>query len=173
MKVGALSLPRAGVSHTVGIGEYHIVTERNGVLISYGLGSCVALCLWEPIRCVGGMAHIMLPASAGGALPSSVPAKFADQALAGMLEEFDRLRLSRGQLVAKIAGGAQMFAMSDQTGVLAVGRRNVERVLGLLRQERIPVIGEHTGGSVGRTVVFVNATGRLHIQTIGSGEDEI
>jgi chemotaxis protein CheD len=173
MKGGPLTLPTAARILSVGIGELQITADRGAVLVSYGLGSCVALCLWDASRLVAGMAHVMLPSAPNGSVPSSTPAKFADQAIVAMLREFERLRVDRGRLVAKIAGGAQMFSAAGKPDLLAIGQRNVERIKELLRLCQIPLVAEQTGGSAGRTVTFVPTTGRLLIKTIGSGESEI
>ena len=173
MKGGSLTITKAGTILTVGIGELQITGDRQTVLVSYGLGSCVAVCLWDPARFVAGMAHVMLPASPSGAVSSGTPAKFADHAMAALLRELDRLSVDRNRLVAKIAGGAQMFSTAGKPDVLAVGQRNVERIKELLRANQLPLVAEQTGGRSGRTVTFTPTTGKLHIKTIGSGEREI
>jgi chemotaxis protein CheD len=170
---GLTTLPKAGTILTVGIGEVHVTADRHSVLVSYGLGSCVALCLWDATRSVAGMAHVMLPMATGPTTPGSTPAKFADHALDVLLAELSRLRVDRGRLVAKIAGGAQMFGAAGQADILAVGKRNVERIKHLLQANQIPLVAEQTGGRAGRTVSFLPTTGRLFIKTIGSGESEI
>lgn len=173
MRGGAETLPRSSTVLAVGIGELQVTADRSCLLVSYGLGSCVAVCLWDARHVVAGMAHVMLPEASVGHRPSSVPAKFADQAVVALLDNLDRLRADRSRLVAKIAGGAQMFSPIGQADMLAVGQRNVERVKEMLRRRQIPLVGEDTGGRSGRTVTFVPTTGKLLVKMIGSGEREI
>lgn len=173
MKGGTLTLPKAGTVLAVGIGELQITADRSAILVSYGLGSCVALCLWDSVRLIAGMAHVMLPSAPPGAAASVAPAKFADGAMTAMLHELDRLKVDRSRVVAKIAGGAQMFAVAGRPDTLAIGQRNVERIKELLRTHQIPLVAEQTGGQAGRTVTLRPTTGKLAIKTIGSGETEI
>lgn len=173
MKGGPLTLPQAGTVIAVGIGELQITADRRTLLVSYGLGSCVALCLWDPARAVAGMAHVMLPAAPTATGSTATPAKFADHALVALLRDLDRVGAERGRLVAKIAGGAQMFNVLGKQDLLGVGQRNVERVKELLREAHLPLVGEDTGGSAGRTVTLRPGTGKLHVKTIGRGESEL
>ena len=94
---GLTTLPKAGTILTVGIGEVQVTADRHSILVSYGLGSCVALCLWDSTRPAAGMAHVMLPVTTTPAAPSSTPAKFADHTLDALLAELGRLRVDRGR----------------------------------------------------------------------------
>ena len=155
----------------VGMADYK-VGRAPSTLISYGLGSCIGVSLYDPQTKIGGLLHIMLPASTQ-ARASDNPAKFADTGIPLLLGDVLQLGASRSRLVAKIAGGAQMFAFANATDVMRVGSRNAESVKKLLRDLGIRVIAEDTGGNYGRTVQIDLETGVYKVKTIDKGEKEI
>ena len=155
----------------VGMADYK-VGRAPSTLISYGLGSCIGVSLYDPQTKIGGLLHIMLPDSTQ-ARASDNPAKFADTGIPLLLGDVLQLGASRSRLVAKIAGGAQMFAFANATDVMRVGSRNAESVKKLLRDLGIRVIAEDTGGNYGRTVQIDLETGVYKVKTIDKGEKEI
>jgi len=155
----------------VGMADYK-VGRSPSTLISYGLGSCIGISLYDPQTKIGGLLHIMLPDSTQ-ARASDNPAKFADTGLPLMLNDVISMGASRSRLVAKIAGGAQMFAFSNATDIMRVGTRNAEAVKKILRDMGIRVIAEDTGGSYGRTVQIDLTNGVYKVKTIDRGEKEI
>lgn len=155
----------------VGMADYK-VGQAPSTIISYGLGSCIGISLYDPQAKVGGLLHIMLPDSTQ-ARPTDNPAKFADTGLPLMLKDVLALGASRAKLVAKIAGGAQMFAFANATDIMRVGVRNAEAAKRILRELNIRLIAEDTGGSYGRTVSIDMETGVYKVKTIDKGEKEI
>ena len=155
----------------VGMADYK-VGRSPSVLISYGLGSCIGISLYDPQRKIGGLLHIMLPDSTQ-ARTSDNPAKFADTGIPLMINDVIALGASRSRLVAKIAGGAQMFAFSNATDIMRVGTRNAETCKQILKRNGIRVIAEDTGGNYGRTVSIDLATGSYKVKTIDRGEKNI
>ena len=139
------------------------------VLSSTGLGSCIGICLWDPVTRVGGLAHIMLPSSAL-ARKNDNRGKFADTAIPALVEEMERLGASRSRLVAKIAGGAQMFSLPGDSGIMKIGQRNTESTRETLKELGIKLLGSDVGANYGRSISFYPADGRLHIRTIEHGE---
>jgi chemotaxis protein CheD len=138
-------------------------------LITYGLGSCVGIVLYDAKRKIGGMAHFMLPSSLS-ASDRSNKAKFADTAVPLLLEKLEKLGARRAALVAKIAGGAHMFSANTSSDVIKVGARNAVAATDILRRLGIPLHANETGGTFGRTIELQTATGQLYIKTIGHGE---
>lgn len=134
-------------------------------LTTLGLGSCVGLVLYDSKNKIGGMAHIMLPNSSINKDISN-KAKFADTAF----QELLRLLLSRGanrqKLIAKLAGGANMFTSSAHDDIIKVGQRNVYMCRRLLNEHSIPITAEDTGGNYGRTIEFCCETSLLKIRTV-------
>ena len=150
----------------VGMADYK-VGRSPSTLISYGLGSCIGVSLYDPQKKVGGLLHIMLPDSTQ-ARASDNPAKFADTGIPLMLQEVIGLGASKSRLVAKLAGGAQMFAFANATDIMRVGTRK-----NILRRNGIKVIAEDTGGNYGRTVQIDLNTGVYKVKTIDRGEKDI
>ena len=155
----------------VGMADYKTGTYPNS-LISYGLGSCIGIALFDPITKVGGLAHIMLPDSTQARI-SENPAKFADTAIPLMLQEMIRLGAVRTRVVAKISGGAQMFKFANATDIMRVGERNAEATIKTLKELDIRIIASDTGGNYGRTVELKLDTGIYKIKTIDKGQKEL
>jgi chemotaxis protein CheD len=154
------------------------VSGDSEILASYGLGSCVAVAMYDPLKKVGGLAHVMLPESRG-TNNEETPGKFADVAVSRLVEELVQLGARRNGLRCKIVGGSQMFDLSgdDQrtTGSphTHIGARNVEGVRQELKKLRIPLVGEDTGGNYGRSVKFNTSTGEVEVKSIFHGLSSI
>ena len=155
----------------VGMADYK-VGRAPSTIISYGLGSCIGISLYDPQAKAGGLLHIMLPDSTQ-ARPTDNPAKFADTGLPLMLRDVLELGASRTRLVAKIAGGAQMFAFANATDIMRVGARNAEAAKKILKELNIRLLSEDTGGKYGRTVQIDLDDGVYKVKTIDKGEKEI
>ena len=155
----------------VGMADYK-VGSAPATIISYGLGSCIGISIYDPQTKIGGLLHIMLPDSTQSR-PSENPAKFADTGIPLMLADILQLGASRSRLVAKLAGGAQMFAFANATDIMRVGARNAAAAKKILQDLRIPVLAEDTGGTFGRTVQIDLATGIYKVKTIDKGEKEL
>ena len=141
-------------------------------IISYGLGSCVGIALYDPQTKVGGLAHIMLPDSTQ-ARATDNKAKFADTALPVLLDEVLALGGSRSRLTAKIAGGSQMFSFAQATDVMRIGDRNAEAVRAVLKSLSIRLVAEDVGGNYGRTVELLLDSGSFLIKTVNKGENRL
>jgi chemotaxis protein CheD len=152
---------------SVGMADYKTARSPE-ILLTAGLGSCIGICIHDPLLKVGGMAHIMLP-TATGSLGGN-PAKYADTALDLLLREIASMGTNKSRLRAKIAGGAQMFSFPGRPQVLKIGDRNAEAVAQELKKHGIPLLVSDVGGSFGRTIHFDVGTGELRIRTINHGE---
>ncbi len=143
-----------------------------GVLAIYGLGSCVALVLYEARSGAGGMAHVLLP---GPRPPDDrsrdLPAKYADSALEALLGALVALGARPALLRAALVGGARLF-QTEMDLDQGVGLRNVESLKGLLKARGIEVVFTETGGDQGRTVLFDLPRGTLRIRTLRGGWSE-
>lgn len=155
----------------VGMADYKIGSNPASI-ISYGLGSCVGIALFDPVTKVGGLAHIMLPDSTQ-ARSAENPAKFADTAIPKMLDDMLRAGAVRTRITAKIAGGAQMFKFANATDIMRVGERNTESVKNVLKKLGLQLLAEDTGGNYGRTVELKLESGLYRIKTIDKGEKEL
>lgn len=142
-------------------------------IVTVGLGSCVGIVLYDMRTKNCGMIHIMLPDSTK-IKNNANRAKFADTAINDMLENLKRKGCAKHNIVAKIAGGAQMFGFGgDKMDSMRVGEKNVEAVKKTLSVLGIRIMAEDTGLNYGRTIIFEPATGKLIIQTVGKPEKVI
>ena len=155
----------------VGMADYK-VGRAPDTLISYGLGSCIGISLYDPQTKIGGLLHIMLPDS-NQSRANENRAKFADTGIPDMLEELIRMGAAKSRLVAKRAGGSQMFAFANASDIMRVGLRNASASKEILKKLSIPIVGEDTGGNYGRTVQIDLSTGVYKVKTIDKGDKEI
>lgn len=139
----------------VGMGEFKI-TSNPTILQTMGLGSCVAVCLYDRGHKIGGLAHILLPDSKSGKGGVN-PMRFADRAIDAMLERMERKGCEN--ITAKIFGGASMFANVNK--MMQIGERNIEAVRKVLGELKIRIIADDTGGSQGRSVWFDTTDGSV------------
>lgn len=137
-------------------------------ITTLGLGSCVGIAIRDPSTKVGGLAHIMLPDSTQFSGTVNVP-KYADTGIEELVKQIVANGGNRTRLVAKIAGGAQMFAFQSKNEMTAVGQRNVEAVKKKLAEMKIPILASDTGLNFGRTVEFYPETGDYIIKAVGKG----
>jgi len=141
--------------------------ERDGIIVTLGLGSCVAIMLHDPEARAGAMAHVLLP-SKSLARDTTNPAKFPETAVPFLLERLAALGADRRRLVAKLAGGASMFAQLMTPGSVQMGERNIVAARNALRAAGIPVAREAVGGGAGRSVRFHVTDGRVEIRSVGA-----
>lgn len=138
--------------------------EAPGRLVIHGLGSCVAVFVYDPGTRIGGLAHILLPT----APPKIVdrPGRYAPTAVTTLLDETLRLGARRSALLAKVTGGSRMFNLDGDTARPAIGQRNIEAALQALELARIAIVATDVGGDYGRTVEADLADGGLTIKTV-------
>jgi len=156
----------------VGMADLNVATGT-GVLKTTGLGSCVGVTIYDPKAKVAGMAHVMLPSSDIAKEGNLNIAKYADTAIPEMVKRMLDLGAVNSRLVAKMAGGAQMFAFSTTSDTMRIGPRNVESCKEQLKLFSIPVLAEDTGGNFGRTIEFHTDTGVLVLRTVQQGVKEL
>lgn len=137
-----------------------------------GLGSCIGVAIRDPITKIGGLAHIMLPDSKAIQNNSNI-AKFADTGVAELVNQMEKLGAVRKRMVAKIAGGATLFAFQAKGDLGQVGARNAEAVKKKLNELNIPLLAEDTGENYGRTVTFFPETGDYLIKAVGKADKTI
>jgi chemotaxis protein CheD len=153
----------------VGLGDLYLSTSED--LVAYSLGSCIGICLWDPIARVAAMAHVVLPAAPSG--PISTPGKFGDTAVPAMLAALDRAGAQKLRLQCKIAGGAAVLAIGGGGSLPKIGDRNVEAVKAALAKANIRILAEQTGGNQGRTVRLEPLSGRVLVRTVRGSEIEL
>lgn len=150
---------------TVGISEMAISSEPEETLITYSLGSCVGLTLYDPVARVGGLIHSMLPLSKiDPEKAGRMPCMFVDTGVPALLTELYARGAQRRNLVAKVAGGSQIL---DAQGVFNIGERNYTVLRKLLWKNDILIAGEDVGGSVPRTMSLHVETGKTVLKMSG------
>ena len=151
----------------VGISDWKI-NKGDGIVVTYALGSCVGICLYDSVSKIGGLSHIMLPDSKNvAACAAANRMKFADTAIPDMLSKMLAMGAVRARINAKIAGGAQMFATANEK--FNIGERNVAAVKVTLQSLKIPIIKSDTGANFGRTVFFHTVDGKVEVKSTTQG----
>ena len=126
------------------------------------LGSCVAVCLWDPNLRAGGISHYVLPHWAG---PRQSSPRFGNLAIQQLIEQTLALGSRRRDLHAKLFGGAQMVGVPKQDGG-HLGERNVAVAREILGREGIPILAEDVGGREGRKLIFQTADGSVLVRRL-------
>lgn len=144
------------------------VARGSGTLVAIGLGSCVAVVLYDRARRVGGLAHVLLP-DEGVARADAAPARFASLAVPALLERMQALG-ARAPFEASLVGGAALFGAMLATPTGPMGERNVAAVRAALAVAGIPVVAADTGGSSGRSVRFDVGSGVVAVRGVRGGE---
>jgi chemotaxis protein CheD len=156
--------------HRVGIGEFVVSSNIDDALTTIALGSCVAVCLWEPAAKVGGILHFMLPdARLNSERARLQPAAFADTGIPLLFRAAYELGAQKKRCVVRLVGGAELAATRPEgsESIFDVGRRNVLAARGVLWRNGILVNGELVGGTAARTILMAVADGRVVIKTDG------
>ena len=138
------------------------------VLITIGLGSCVAILLYDRASRTGGLAHVLLPSPALSRRDSNA-AKFPQTAVPRLLELMAQRGASPRRITGRLVGGASMFASLAPPGTIQMGERNLVSSRQVLNSHGIPLIGEAVGGDFGRTVRLRVADGQVEVSSVAHG----
>ena len=144
------------------------VDRGDAVLVTLGLGSCVAVAVHDAETGIGGLAHLLLPSLSFSA-DREKPAKFPETGVPFLVERVRELGAATGRLRARLVGGAAMFANFQTPGVSSIGERNVLATRDALGRAGVPVVGEDTGGDHGRSVYFFVESGRIEVRSYAHG----
>lgn len=151
------------------------VGEAPTILAAPSLGSCVAVCLYDPEKKKGGLAHVVLPgktpaAEIASTINSSIvqtaqeqDLRYSDMALAKLIQDLRKLGLQPADLQAKLVGGAEMFSILRKSK-MSLGEQNAQSIKEILEQLQISVVSEDLGGNAGRTVRFFLESGDVEVR---------
>jgi chemotaxis protein CheD len=156
--------------HSVPVGEMMVSTNSDDVFVVYGLGSCVVICLYDPLVQVGGILHALLPGSTWSRNGKGKPTRFVNQGLPLLIDSLVALGAEPERLEAKLCGGARVVAKPGFADSLNIGKRNVEAARIALQTVGFKIKAEAIGGQMGRTVRMYIANGRVTIKTLGQAE---
>jgi chemotaxis protein CheD len=158
-------------SLVVGISDCKVTRDADAVLVTYALGSCIAVAMHDPLTKVSGMLHYMLPESAIDSRKAEQnPFMFADTGIPRLIDE---LRVAGGdgkRMVVRLTGGAQVL---DSQGVFQIGKRNYLAARKILWKAGILVAAEAVGGEVSRTTRLEVGSGRVWVREGGAIEREL
>jgi chemotaxis protein CheD len=152
----------------VGISEFH-VARPPAILVTYGLGSCLGIVLFDRESGLGGLAHTLLPSLRPGIREVRM-SKFVDTAIRLMVEELVLQGALREGIAAVIVGGANMFEPPGGVPANAIGTRNISAARDTLETLGIPLLTEDVGGNYGRTVEFDLASGQVTVRSVRTGD---
>lgn len=152
------------------IGTYKVAS--NSLLIAYGLGSCVAVFIYDKVKKIGAMGHILLPGRCNEDKITN-PLKYSDNIIENMIKDLVQLGSNKNNLIAKLAGGAHMFQFLMTPEKEPIGIKNIQTAKIKLKEEGISILAEDVGGNYGRTVIANTKTGILTIKTINFGTKDI
>ena len=154
----------------VDIADYAVTGESGASLITYSLGSCIGMTIWDPQAHVGGMIHYMLPESSLSPEKAKAnPAMFADSGIPIMFRAAYKLGAEKKRMIVKVAGGSQLL---DDKGTFNIGKRNYVMLRKIFWENGILIDAEDVGGSVSRTLRMDVNTGRVTIKN-RDGEKEL
>jgi chemotaxis protein CheD len=137
-------------------------------LVTVGLGSCVAIVLHSARERIGALAHVLLP-EAVNTSDVMQPARFADLAVPHLLRALADGG-AEGPFEARLVGGASMFSELLPHDERPLGSRNVEAARRACALAGVPIVGEETGGRVGRSVRFDLADGLVRVRSVASDD---
>jgi chemotaxis protein CheD len=161
----------SGRDVVVRVAEYK-AGRAGETLLTIGLGSCVAVALYDAAAKVGGLAHILLPSPALSRRDQS-PGKFPQTAIPLLVQEMLAAGAHLPRITARIAGGASMFTNLQPAGTIQMGERNLVAVRAALTHHGLPLVGSAVGGDFGRTVRLFVDTGRMEISSVRQGVTDL
>jgi chemotaxis protein CheD len=162
MKRMAEAVEEEGRRVVVGIGEFAVSNCPGDVIVTHALGSCIAVCIFDPVAGVAGMLHFLLPeARINPERARQQPAVFADTGIPLLFQTAFRYGLDKQRAIVKLAGGAEMTMAAG--AAFGTGRRNVLAAKNLLWRNGVFVAGAEVGGTSARTLHLTVADGRLDV----------
>ncbi|RJP19965.1 MAG: chemotaxis protein CheD [Candidatus Omnitrophota bacterium] len=150
---------------TVGISDMKVSNDKSAIIVTYSLGSCVGLTLYDPAVGVGGMIHCLLPLSkANPNRAQQNPQMFVDSGIPVLLAELSKFGAQKNRLIAKVAGAGNFLQAND---MFKTGERNYTVLRKVLWKNNILIKGEDVGGSIPRTMTLYMKTGTTTIKSRG------
>jgi chemotaxis protein CheD len=150
----------------VGVADMAVSNDGTAEMVTYSLGSCLGITIYDPLKKIGGLLHLMLPDSnIDPAKAAAMPYMFVDTGVPRLFHAVYNLGADRARLVVKVAGGAQLM---DEKGIFNIGTRNGEAFRKLISQQGLTVHANETGGMISRTLRLDLGNGNTTIKSPGS-----
>jgi chemotaxis protein CheD len=150
----------------VGLGEMSVTKDTSLVLVCNGLGSCISLCVYDPVAKAGGMAHMLLPSCRSKSDISGSPSKYINTGAPLLINRMLKQGSMKHNLIVKIAGGARMLTIPGLCSHLDIGQKNIAEIKATLDRENIAICASDVGGGFGRTVQFFLDSGRIAVKAV-------
>ena len=155
----------------VGVGDMKVSAKQEETLVTYGLGSCIGVTIWDPVSRVGGLLHFMLPESQNDPVKAKVnPALYADTGIPLLFKSAYQLGADKKRLLVRVAGGAQVL---DGDGVFNIGKRNYLAMKKIFWKAGVMIHAEEVGSNISRTLRLDVGTGKLLLQEAGEEAREL
>jgi chemotaxis protein CheD len=149
----------------VGVGELAVSSNPRESIVTYALGSCIAVIAWSPVQRSGGLVHYMLPRSAIAPAKAKVtPAMFADTGVPALFHALYALGCKKESLIIKVAGGGTLLEGVD---AFDIGRSNTEALTPMFKRAGVQVAAWEVGGTASRTVELHMGTGQVLVSSRG------
>lgn len=153
------------MDRVVDIADMAVSNDPDCTLVTYSLGSCIGLAIWDSVAKVGGLIHFMLPdSSISPEKAQAKPLMFADTGVPLLFKKCYQLGADKKRLIIKVAGGSQLM---DTQGTFNIGKRNYLTLRKLLWRNNVMIDAEDVGGFKGRTVRLVVGDGTFKIRAKG------
>ncbi len=154
----------------VGVADMRVCTDPQKTLVTYSLGSCLGIVVYDSVAGVGGMLHAMLPEAMGDRTAKTFnPYKFVDTGVPALFREAYKFGAQKNRMRVSVIGGAQIM---DDSGFFNIGKRNLATLRKLFWKNGVMIDREHVEGSVSRTVRLNIGTGQVTLR-LGWGEEFI
>lgn len=155
----------------VGVSDMKVSNDLDSLVITYFLGSCIGICVYDPIVRVGGILHFMLPDSGLDAGKTQQrPLMFADTGIPALFKAAYKLGAKKQRMKVIVVGGAQVL---DQKGFFNIGKRNFMAVKKIFWKNNVMIDYQEVGGNANRTIKVAVKNGDVWIKTSGRGEKKI
>jgi chemotaxis protein CheD len=155
----------------VGIADMQVTDDPGATLVTYSLGSCIGVALYDPMVKVGGLLHYMLPDSQIDVQKAQKnPWMFADTGIPLFFKEAYKFGAEKRRMQVKVVGGSQIL---DDSGYFNIGKRNYMALRKIFWMNNVLIHAEDVGGSVNRTLSVELSSGKVSIKTSGDGVREI
>lgn len=160
----------AATNCDVGVAEMKVSADPDATLITYALGSCLGICIHDPVARVGGMLHAMLPASSIDPEKARLrPAMFVDTGVPLLFKSCYQLGAAKERLLVKVAGGASVRGTGEEDP-FQIGKRNIAMLRKLLWKNGVRVHAQEVGGQISRTVSMHVGSGTLVVRSPGTAQ---
>ena len=159
------------MEHIVGVADMKVSNQVGDTIVTYSLGSCIGLAIYDPAAKVGGILHYMLPdSSIDDSKAKNNPFMFADTGIPTLFKKAYLLGAEKARIRTFVAGGAEIM---DQEGVFNIGRRNYTALMQLLTRNNVSIWKQAVGGNSNRTIKMDITSGTIYLKTSGQGEVQL